>query len=170
VFCGFFDSGDDIVLAFVTRGSSNEPIDPDANPTYRVFGASGAVSGGSGSAAPLETGSVTGATNASPIVVTSASHGLATGAYVKVASVGGNTAANGSFAVTAVDANSFSLDGSTGNGSYTSGGTWKTAGLFKVTLTGSVLSSLAAGSTYTVQVNWLESSAARSLTLTFTVQ
>lgn len=66
---------------------------------------------------------ITAATNASPIVITSTAHGLSTGDPVTVASVGGNTAANGDWVVTRVDANSFSLDGSTGNDDYTSGGT-----------------------------------------------
>lgn len=67
---------------------------------------------------------VTGATNASPIVVTtSAAHGLTTGQTVYIGSVAGNTAANGSFVATVVSATTFSLGGSTGNGAYTSGGT-----------------------------------------------
>lgn len=65
---------------------------------------------------------ITGATNASPIVITSATHGYSTGDIVTVAGVGGNTAANGIFAVTNTGTNTFSLDGSTGNGAYTSGG------------------------------------------------
>lgn len=65
---------------------------------------------------------VTGATNASPIVITSTAHGLVTGDRVTIASVGGNTAANGNWTITKNDANTFSLDGSTGNGAYTSGG------------------------------------------------
>jgi hypothetical protein len=66
---------------------------------------------------------VTGATNASPIVVTTAAHGLATGDVVTIASVGGNTAANGTFRVTVVSSTTFQLDGTTGNAAYTSGGT-----------------------------------------------
>ena len=66
---------------------------------------------------------VTGATNASPIVVTTAAHGLSTGDVVTLASVGGNTAANGTFRVTVVSSTTFQLDGTTGNGTYTSGGT-----------------------------------------------
>ncbi len=65
---------------------------------------------------------VAGATNASPIVITCNNHGLVTGDAVTIASVGGNTAANGDFLVTRITANTFSLDGSTGNGAYTSGG------------------------------------------------
>ena len=67
---------------------------------------------------------VTGATNASPIVVTSTGHALNTGDAVAISGVAGNTAANGTFTVTKIDANTFSLNGSTGNGAYTSGGTW----------------------------------------------
>jgi hypothetical protein len=67
---------------------------------------------------------VTGATNASPIVVTSTGHALDTGDAISISGVAGNTAANGTFTVTKVDANTFSLNGSTGNAAYTSGGTW----------------------------------------------
>lgn len=67
---------------------------------------------------------VSGATNASPIVITTtASHGYVSGENVTIASVGGNTAANGAWVITKVSATQFSLDGSTGNGAYTSGGT-----------------------------------------------
>lgn len=65
---------------------------------------------------------ITGATNAAPISITAAAHGLATGAKVMIARVGGNTNANGVWTVTVVDANTFTLDGSTGNAVYTSGG------------------------------------------------
>lgn len=171
MFCGFFDENEDVILQFLTDDSAHAPVDPDAAPTYRVFGTTGALSGGDGTAALAESGSISGATNASPIVVTTAAaHGLPTGAYVKVASVGGNTAANGSFFVTGLSSTTFSLDGSTGNGAYTSGGTWKTLGLWKITLTGAVLASLEAGQTYTVVVTWQVSSAAREKVLTFTVQ
>ena len=66
---------------------------------------------------------ITDATNAAPIVVTITAHGLATSDRVTIASVGGNTAANGDWVITKIDANTFSLNGSTGNGAYTSGGT-----------------------------------------------
>lgn len=65
---------------------------------------------------------ITGATNASPISVTATSHGFSTNDIVNIAGVGGNTAANGTFQITVVDANTFTLNGSTGNGAYTSGG------------------------------------------------
>jgi hypothetical protein len=68
--------------------------------------------------------SVSGATNASPIVITtSASHLFATADVVVISGVGGNTAANGTFSITKLTPTTFELDGSTGNGAYTSGGT-----------------------------------------------
>ena len=63
---------------------------------------------------------ITGATNASPIVITVTGHPYATGDVITITNVGGNTAANGTWVITKVDANSFSLTNSTGNAAYTS--------------------------------------------------
>jgi hypothetical protein len=68
--------------------------------------------------------SLTGATNTSPIVITSKSHGLTTGRRVFIRGVLGNTATNGPWTITVMGADIFSLKGSAGNGAYTSGGTW----------------------------------------------
>lgn len=68
---------------------------------------------------------IAGATNASPIVLTMP-QGLcvASGQPLTVTGVTGNTAANGAWnSVTVIDATHVSLDGSTGNGAYVSGGT-----------------------------------------------
>lgn len=63
------------------------------------------------------------ATNATPIVVTTtAAHGLTSGDFVYINGVGGNTAANGFWAITVTSSTSFSLNTSVGNGAYTSGG------------------------------------------------
>lgn len=67
-------------------------------------------------------GTVTDATNASPIVITQTAHGYTTGDLVYVNGVLGNTAANGIFRITKVGANTYSLNGSAGNGAYASGG------------------------------------------------
>lgn len=61
---------------------------------------------------------ITGATNATPIVITANGHGLVTGDITPVRGVQGNSAANGNRAVTVIDANTFSLNGSVGNGAY----------------------------------------------------
>jgi len=76
----------------------------------------------------VTTGPISNATNASPIVITSTGHGLITGASIAVSGVNGNTAANGTWIITTIDANTFSLNGSVGNGTYTSGGTWSSTG------------------------------------------
>ena len=67
---------------------------------------------------------ITNATNVTPIIVTSASHGLSTGDVITIEGVVGNTNANAEWVITKIDANSFSLDGSAGNAGYTSGGTF----------------------------------------------
>lgn len=78
-------------------------------------------------------GSITAASNATPIVITSTAHGLSTNQLVYISGVGGNTAANSStgipFRVTNLTANTFSLQNLAGtnvagSGAYTSGGTW----------------------------------------------
>lgn len=71
--------------------------------------------------APL---SITNATNATPIVVTtSIAHGVVDLSYATVAGVLGNLGANGSFIVERVSANQLKLRRSAGSGAYTSGGT-----------------------------------------------
>lgn len=66
---------------------------------------------------------VTAASNATPIAVTtSAAHGLSTGQQAIIQGVLGNTNANGTWTLTVTGANTFTLNGSTGNGAYTGGG------------------------------------------------
>ena len=66
------------------------------------------------------------ATNAGPIVITSAvNHNQKTGDRVKVSNVLGNTAANGVWTITVLSATTFSLDNSSGNAAYAGGGTWQ---------------------------------------------
>ncbi len=68
---------------------------------------------------------LTGASNTTPIVITSANHGINDpNQFVAIDGVLGNTAANGYFRVNVVDANRFELINSTGNGAYVGGGTW----------------------------------------------
>jgi hypothetical protein len=71
---------------------------------------------------------ITGATNATPIVLTCANHGFTNGERVLVQGVQGNTAANNTtsnpyWVVTVIDKDHVSLNGSQGSGSYSSGGT-----------------------------------------------
>lgn len=64
---------------------------------------------------------ITDATNASPIVISAASHGFQTGDTIINGGVLGNTAANGQFEITKIDDDSYSVPAA-GNGAYTSGG------------------------------------------------
>lgn len=171
MFQGFIDELEGGTLIFQLRTSAGAPVEPDAAPKFKIVGPSGRISGASsnGSASSLESGVVTGATNASPIVI-SAAHGgqVVVGQSVTVASVGGNTAANGTFVVSAVNSSTFTLTGSSGNGAYTSGGTWKTTGLYKVTI-GST-QGMTPGRTYVCILTWLEGGERRSLMASFTVR
>lgn len=72
---------------------------------------------------------ITSSTNASPIVITAAAHGRQTGEWVTVASHLVNTAANGTWRITWVTANTFSLDDSTGNGAGAATGTFTLLGI-----------------------------------------
>lgn len=63
------------------------------------------------------------ATNANPIsITTSVAHGYTTGQQVRISGVLGNTAANGTWAITVTSTTAFTLNGSLGNGAFTSGG------------------------------------------------
>lgn len=89
---------------------------PDADPFLQgLIGQAGSVKSG--------TATVSAASNASPIAITtSAAHSFEDNDVVSVSGVGGNTAANGIWAIHVVDSTHFELIGSTGNAAYTTGG------------------------------------------------
>jgi hypothetical protein len=116
-------------------GAASAVAPPSKSLWRSLFGNAGTAVTGSGS--------VTGATNASPIVITQVGHGKATGDVVRIAAVGGNTAANGVWVITSLSADTYSLAGSTGNAGYTSGGTASFVGT-KYTLTDDLLTFVAA--------------------------
>lgn len=80
-------------------------------------------------ASPLAISAVT---NASPAVVTTPAHNLITGKLVTIAGVGGAVGANGTFKITVLSPTTFSLDGSTAGGVYTSGGTAQPLGTAQI--------------------------------------
>lgn len=66
---------------------------------------------------------ITGATNATPIVISTISpHTLIDGNTVTISGVLGNTAANGTWSISYISATTFSLVSSVGTGTYTGGG------------------------------------------------
>ena len=169
-FVGYVDLGNDLEIVLATINGSRVPTEPDAAPSYRVYGTSGVLANGTGSASAKHTFSVSDAANATPIVITTtAAHNLSTGQKVVISGVGGNTNANGTFTITKVDATSFSLDGSSGNGAYTSGGTGQVVGLYKLTHTIAAADGFASGQTYTVSVDYKISGTNYTQTFTFTV-
>jgi hypothetical protein len=96
---------------------------PDLDPIF-VSGFGGVATVTSG------TVSVTGATNATPIVITAAAHGLSSYDVVSITGVLGNTEANGIYAVNVLTSSTFELIGSAGNAAYTSGGSVSKSGLY----------------------------------------
>lgn len=86
--------------------------------------------GSAGSATGLLT--ITGATNATPIVITlGANHGLKNGDRIAVSGITGNTNANGEWSLSSVGATTATLVGSVGNGVF--GGTVRVASVFDTT-------------------------------------
>lgn len=146
--------------------SSDTPLNSDALPTFQVYGPSGSVE--TGTCSLLHNGSVTTASNASPIVVASTAHGLNTGQIVTVADCTANTAANGTFIVTRVNANSFSLDGSTGNGSGIDG-TWNVAGAYRYSITAMGVDGYEVSENYSVIFSYALSSTNTAQKHTFNV-
>lgn len=167
-YAGFVALEATIDVTVVSR-SGNSPVNASSLPTYRVYGPEGLMTSGTGTASFKDSGVVSGATNASPIVITDTAHGLQTGNIITVTGVLGNTAANGTFLVTRVDADTFSLQGSTGNGSYTSGGTWNLTGVYEASIAAESLSGYEAGITYTVIFQGVVSAANWACSASFTV-
>ena len=87
---------------------------------------------------------ITGATNATPISITCASHGYSTGDTIVLTGIStGNTNANGTWEITVTGANTFTLDGSAGNAAYTSGGSLRLRNNSCVKLTTAVTQNIA---------------------------
>lgn len=71
---------------------------------------------------PFGTFTITAATNAAPIVCSFTNHGYSTGDVIQISGANGNTAANGIWKITVTSSSQFSLDDSSGNGTWSSGG------------------------------------------------
>jgi Ubiquitin-activating enzyme E1 FCCH domain len=155
MFNGFWPLEATVVGTVIIRGPANQPIDADSPPTYRVYSQAGVMPGMTGTLVTADTGTITAASNASPIVITSAGHNRVTGDVVKVSGVAGNTAANGTFSITFVDSNNFSLNTTTGNGSYTSGGVWHQAGVYQYSFLAGVVNGFSSAQVYWILVNYL---------------
>lgn len=167
MFSGYVELDQTLYGVLLVVDSSQTPIAADALPTFRVYGPDGFIV--DGTCTNKDTGAVENATDSTPITITSTDHGLTTGTYVIVSDVLGNTAANGSFVVTRVNANQFSLDDSAGNGAYTSGGNWKVAGLYSYTVAALGVNGFDSGEKYDIQFTYEVSATPTSQLHTFQV-
>lgn len=160
IFAGFVVLGETMNGVLLVTNTSDTPIDADALPTFRVYGPDGFMVNGSGTVAFLDSGVITDATNASPIVITSEDHGLTTGARVTISGVGGNTAANTTAVVTSLTADTFSIPVA-GNGAYTSGGVWHVTGAYSWEIDALEADGYAAGVNYNIVFSFAISSTAK---------
>lgn len=128
-----------------TSGATAARIAP--GDTIRVMGSTNPTSLGVTGAwtnGPLEASqSVTSSTNATPIVVTKASHGYSNGDTVCIASHTTNVNANGTWEIANVTANTFELVGSTGTAGAGSGGTVRRINNCRVTLGSALTANIA---------------------------
>src|SRR5574344_2841498 len=112
---------------FADVKSAVDPLETDVADIKTQLGGSNFIkSDGSTDFTRLQsykTYTVSNATNATPIVITAVAHPFITGDKVQISGVGGNTAANGTFTITKIGADTFSLDGSVGNGAFSTNGT-----------------------------------------------
>lgn len=115
---------------------------------------------------------ISGATNATPIVITATSHGFANGDIVYISGVGGNLSANGYWLVASVTTNTFAITDLNGNNvvgsaAYTSGGRAVNMGP-SISNNWSELSGCLVGSKTNLSGESAASGVANASTLTFT--
>lgn len=149
-FLGFVTLGDNLVGTLLTTSTALAPTNASATPTYRIYGSSGTPVLTGTLNGFRDSGTLTNATNVSPIVVTQASHGYQTGMRVTISGVSGNTGANGTFTITRIDGNSYSLDGSTGTGTYGGGGSVNVSGLYYFSIACTSGNGFASGQNYSI--------------------
>ena len=130
----------------ITSGASAARIAP--GDTIRIMGSPAPTSLGQTavwtSQAFQTTRSVTGASNTTPITITTSSiHGYSTGDTVVITAVAGNTNANGTWEITVTGTGTFTLDGSAGNAPWTSGGTARLRNNTRVKLATAVTQNIA---------------------------
>jgi hypothetical protein len=157
----------------MTSGATAARIVP--GDTIRIMGSPAPTSLGIGATWTGEkmriTGTITGATNASPIVCTLAAHGFSTGDTVNISAAAGNTAANGTWEVNVLTSSTFQLVGSAGNGAWVSGGTIRKINNRVVRLNSALtqnIASVGVGSTGGIRNTWTSADAVNVTTTTNT--
>jgi len=167
MFSGYVTLDGTFVGTLLVTDTNETPLNADALPTFRVYGPNGYLH--DGTCSEKDGASLTDATNATPIVITSSNHGLTTGSYITIENVAGNTAANGTWHITKINANTFSLDDSVGNGSYTSGGDWNVAGLYEFSIAATGVNGYETGEVYQVHFLYELSDVVTSQVIAFQV-
>lgn len=164
MFLGLIELDDTLDVSLLAENTSGQPVNADALPTYRVYGPAGLMTGGTGSVALKDTGTITGVSGASPAVVTSAGHGLTNGTRVTITGVTGSgdiTNANTTALVANVTSDTFELAGvNTTGGTWSSGGTWNVSGLYALEVDATAANGYASGQSYQVLVQYAISSTA----------
>jgi hypothetical protein len=129
----------------LTNGATTVRIAP--GDTVRIMGSPAPTSLGQNgvwtSQALQATKSISSSTNATPISITCTSHGYSTGDTVVITNHTINTNANGTWEITSTGANTFTLDGSAGNGVGGASGTVRLRNNSRVMLTTAVTQNIA---------------------------
>lgn len=132
---------------------NGELTDADALPTYRIYGPSGIMTGGSGTMAYRQSGSISTIEATTPIRVNmSAAHNLQTGQRLTISGVSGAVAGtvNGqTFLVTVIDADTVDLQSTTAAGTGT-GGSWHLTGQYTMSHAALSANGYEVNETYTV--------------------
>lgn len=165
------DASSDVVLPVAFVDPSTGALDTaDALPTFRIIGDDGAVEGGNGTAALMESGTISAiATGATTTVTCDAAHGLSTGAVVTITGADGTSNVNGTHPITVTGSTTFTFNDVVSSGTYTSGASWFTPGLYALTLDSVIRAALEAGRNYLCLCNGTFSSVIRTQQIRFTV-
>lgn len=114
-------------LSFANRKKTPQAVTASPGDTVRIMASPDATAVGTGtwftnnSAGNKASSSISAATNTTPIQCTYSNHELTTGDVIMIYSGTGMTSINGWWQVTVIDANTFTLNDSSGNGAYSGG-------------------------------------------------
>lgn len=129
----------------LTNGATAARLQP--GDTVRMMGSPAPTSLGQAGAwtsqAMQATKNIISSTNATPIAITCTAHGYSTGDTVVISNHGINTNANGTWEITVTGANTFTLDGSVGNGVGGGTGSVRLRSNTRVMLTSAVTQNIA---------------------------
>lgn len=161
--------GSTFIAPLLIRDTGLSPVDADSAPIFRVYGPNGVLIGVTGSCSFLDSGSLTSASNATPVVYTAtASHNLTSGFVVTASGVTGNSGANTFGICTVISPTTFSLANSVGSGAGT-GGTWHMTGLYTYTFNLTSLNGFNTATLYTTVIEGTSTGISFSYTQTFQV-